>query len=379
MYRPFRLFHLLAIFNAYDQQTLPLDLFLKDYFSAHKAIGSKDRTYIAGTAYSLIRWKGLLDFLCNENFISMNWENRLDLFLDPKFESAKTRSDIPTHVHLSFPKELFNLIVESHGLQKAQKICEICNHSAPTTVRVNIIKTTREQLLKKWSSIYEVSPCSISELGIVFHRRINFLSMQEFKDGLFEVQDEGSQLLADLIKAKPGDLVMDYCAGSGGKTLAFAPRMLNKGQIYLHDIRNYVLEQAKKRLRRAGIHNTQIVLEGDAKLKKLKKNMDWVLVDAPCSGTGTLRRNPEMKWKFDSNKFERIQGQQRTIFEKALSFLKPDGRIIYSTCSILKEENQEQAAHFIKTYHLNMEGEVFESLPQKNGMDGFYGIVLKRK
>lgn len=379
MYRPFRQFHLLAIFNDYDQQTLPLDLFLKDYFNSHKAIGSKDRTYITETAYALIRWKGLLDFLCNETSVSPNWENRLDLFLDPQFEKAKSRSNVPLHILLSFSKELFDLIVASHGLEKAQKICEICNRSAPTTIRANSMKITREQLLKKWSGIYEVSPCLYSKLGIIFHRRMNFFSMQEFKDGLFEVQDEGSQLLADLVQAKAGDLVLDYCAGSGGKTLAFAPRMLNKGQIYLHDIRSFVLEQAKKRLRRAGIQNAQIVLEDEPKLKKLKKNMDWVLVDAPCSGTGTLRRNPEMKWKFETSKFLNVQGQQRMIFEKALSFLKPDGRIIYSTCSILKEENQEQTDHFLKTYDLVIEGEVFESLPQKNGMDGFYGVVFRRK
>lgn len=376
MYRPFRQYHILSILDGYDQQSLPLDLFLRDYFRLHKALGSKDRGYIAETSYAMIRWKGLLDFLCGDN--ASTWENRLDIFLDPSFENAKRRTDIPDYVRLSFPKVLFDLIISSHGLQKACEICAISNHPAPTTVRVNAMKTTRDEMLKRWAGVYEVSPCPLSPYGIVFQRRINFSVMPEFREGLFEVQDEGSQLLAELVKAKPGDLVMDYCSGSGGKTLAFAPRMQNKGQIYLHDVRKHVLQDCRKRLRRAGIQNAQVVLADDAKLKKLKKNMDWVLVDAPCTGTGTLRRNPDMKWKFDASTFQSIQGQQRMIFEKALSFLKPNGHIVYSTCSLLKEENGEQMAHFMKTYDLVLATEVFESLPVMDGMDGFYGAVFKR-
>lgn len=380
MYRPFRQYHILAILNGYEQQSLPLDLCMMNYAREHKALGSKDRAYIAETSYAMVRWKGLLDYLCEERSLTPDWENRLDLFLEPNFDDAKYRKDIPDHIRLSFPKELFDLIVSSHGLQKACEICAISNQPAPTTVRINTMKTTRDEMLKRWKGVYEVLPCPVSAEGIVFNRRVNFFVMPEFKEGLFEVQDEGSQLLAALVKVKPGDLVMDYCAGAGGKTLAFAPHMQNKGQIYLHDIRKYVLQDAKKRLRRAGIQNAQILPSDDeAKLKKLKKSMDWILVDAPCTGIGTLRRNPDMKWKFETAMLQRIQGQQRTIFEKALSFLKPNGHIVYSTCSILKEENEEQLAHFMKTYDLALVGEVFQSLPVAQGMDGFYGAVLKKK
>lgn len=375
MYRPFRQYHILNILTGYDQQPLPLDLFMKNYFQLHKALGSKDRGFIAETSYAMMRWKGLLDFLCGD---SSTWENRLDIFLDPQFENAKYRANIPVHISLSFPKDLFDLIVSSHGVQKACEICTISNNPAPTTVRVNALKTTRDEMLKRWSGIYEVTPCPVSSHGIVFQRRINFFVLPEFKEGLFEVQDEGSQLLAELVEAKPGDLVMDYCAGSGGKTLAFSPSMQNKGQIYLHDIRKHALQDSKKRLRRAGIQNAQVVLAEEDKIKKLKKAMDWVLVDAPCSGTGTLRRNPDMKWKFDPAMLQRIQGQQRMIFEKALSFLKPRGHIVYSTCSILKEENHDQIVHFMKTYDLILASEIFESLPVSGGMDGFYGAVFIR-
>lgn len=376
MYRPFRQFHILSILNGYEGQTLPLDLFMRNYFRLNKALGSKDRAYIAETSYAMIRWKGLLDFLCQKD---PSWEQRLDCFLDPGFDQAREDKSLPAHVRLSFPKVLYDQIVASHGAEKAESICRISNQAAPTTVRINLLKQSREQMLDRWKGDYEVKPCLHSAAGITFQKRINFFEMAEFKEGLFEVQDEGSQLLADLVQVQPGDLVMDYCAGAGGKSLAFAPRMQNKGQIYLHDIRKHALIDCKKRLKRAGIQNAQIVQADEAKLKKLKKKMDWVLVDAPCSGTGTLRRNPDMKWKFDDEMVERLRGQQRMIFEKALSFLKPGGKIVYSTCSLLNQENKEQVEHFIKTYELELEGEVFESLPVEGGMDGFYGAVLRRK
>ena len=180
-------------------------------------------------------------------------------------------------------------------------------------------------------------PCKFSPCGIEFHKRINFFELEEFKAGFFEVQDEGSQLMADLVDAAPGQSVLDYCAGSGGKTLAFAPKMQEKGQIFLHDIRPFALQEARKRLRRAVIQNAQIVLPDHQNLKRLKKKMHWVLVDVPCTGTGTMRRNPDMKWNFTRETLERLMGQQRTIFEKALSFMRPDGRIVYATCSLLKE------------------------------------------
>jgi len=373
--RPFRQFHILTIMQEYEKQTLPLDFFVGNYFRGNKAIGSKDRNYIAETVYALVRWRGLLDFTCTDG---CDWGNRLDIFLSPEFSSLKHRKDIPAHVRVSFPKALFDQIVASHGEPKAIEICTISNGAAPTTVRVNAMKTTREEMLVKWKEEYGVILCQQAPYGIVFPKRINFSVMPEFRSGLFEIQDEGSQLIAQLVGVQPGEKVMDFCAGAGGKTLAFAPQMKNTGQIYLHDVRQKALDDSRKRLRRAGIQNAQIVCSEENKLKKLTKAMDWVLVDAPCTGTGTMRRNPDMKWKFDDAMLKRLVGQQRTIFEKGLSFLKPSGYIVYATCSLLKEENQEQVAHFIKTYGLELVGDPFESLPIFNGMDGFFGAVLKK-
>lgn len=372
--RPYREHHLLALLEGYEAQQLPLDLYISHYFRSHKALGSKDRGMIAENVYALVRWRGLLDHLCGS---PTTWEERFTFFHSAAFEEAKHDESVPAHIRLSFPQVLFNLMVQSLGLEQAQELCRISNRPAPTTVRVNSMKTTREAMMEKWKGLYDVSECLHSPYGIIFHKKINFFSLPEFQAGLFEVQDEGSQLLASLMKVSPGQHVMDYCAGSGGKTLAFAPAMQNTGQIFLHDIRPRVLEDSKKRLRRAGIQNAQVALAGDPKLPKLKKKMDWVLVDAPCSGTGTMRRNPDMKWSFTEETLPRLIGQQRTIFERALSFMKPGGRIVYATCSILTEENESQLAHFTKTYSLKVEGEPFKTTPSDGGMDGFFGAVLK--
>lgn len=375
-HRPFREHHTLELLEEYSRQQLPLDLFISNYFRDHKALGPKDRGEIAETVYGIIRWKGLIDHICNN---AASWEKRFDTYRQG-LQAYIENEEIPAHIRYSFPKELYDLIIKSHGEQQGSEICLCCNSPAPTTVRINPAKTTRQHMLEQWQAQYSIIPCQYSEHGITFNKKLNFFTLPEFKEGLFEVQDEGSQLLCEMVKPIPGQSVMDYCAGSGGKTLGFAYRMQGKGQIYLHDIRPHALEDARKRLKRAGIQNAQVInSDEEAKLKKLKKKMDWVIVDAPCSGTGTLRRNPDMKWKFSAEMMTRLVGQQRSIFEKALSFLAPEGRILYSTCSILREENEEQIAHFMKTYDLEIDGETFHSIPSKGGMDGFYGVLLRRK
>jgi 16S rRNA (cytosine967-C5)-methyltransferase len=370
---PFRQTHLFKLLQFYDHQTLPLDVWMNQYFRAHSALGSKDRAWIAETVYALMRWRALLDYLSSQ---PPSWQKRFEIFKQIDLEEIQRDETVPPHVRVSFPPNLFQWIVQSHGFQRAIDVCLASNHPAPTTVRVNLLKTTREALLQQWQDQYAVSPCPVSSAGILFHKRINFFELPEFRAGLFEVQDEGSQLVADLVQAHPGDLVLDYCAGSGGKTLAFAPRLANQGQIFLHDVRMHALEESRKRLRRAGIQNAQLIPPDSPKLKKLKKRMDWVLVDAPCSGTGTLRRNPDMKWRFTDEMVQRLVGQQRLIFEKALSYVKPGGHIVYATCSILRNENSDQLNHFLKTYALQLVQEPFSSLPSQGGMDGFFAGVL---
>lgn len=368
--------HLLQILKRYVNQSLPLDLFLSLYFRSNKALGANDRRIIAEDIYGLMRWKALIDHLLFKK--DLTWENRYAFYKQFRPEDYQLTSSIPVHLRASFPEPLFSLLVQQYGEKKAFEICLISNTQAPTTLRINPIKTTREFLLNLWKDTYPISACTHSAFGIVFHKRAPLFSFPEFKQGLFEVQDEGSQLLASLIKAKPGDHVLDYCAGSGGKTLAFAHNLQQKGVLYLHDIREHALEQAQKRLARAGIQNAQILPPNHSQLEKLKKKIDWVLVDAPCSGTGTVRRNPDMKEKFNLEMLSRLVGQQRHIFEKALSFLNPKGKIVYATCSLLQDENEKQIDHFLNTYSLEVV-ETFFSVPTKGGMDGFFAATMQRK
>lgn len=373
---PFRQFHLFSILDAYNASSLPLDLLICKHFRKHRALGSKDRKFIAENAYGMIRWLGLLDYFCTS---STTWEKRYEIYKELSPLEYIDKRDIPLHIRLSFPEILFNLIRDAYGEEDAKKLCLASNTAAPTTVRVNTLKSSRSRLLNSWKNKYDVSACKHSETGITFHKKINLFSLPEFKKGFFEVQDEGSQLVAYSIKAKPGDQIMDYCSGSGGKSLAFAPLMEKSGQIYLHDIRPHILLECRKRLRRAGIENGQIIAPNSSRLKRFKKSMNWVLVDAPCSGSGTMRRNPDMKWKFSLNSLKQLIGEQRSIFEKALSYVRPGGKIVYATCSLLKEENENQVEHFLKTYDIELDEKPFKTLLKKNSMDGFFAASFTKK
>lgn len=353
----FRNYHLNQIMERFEDQRLPLDVFLGRYFRAHTAIGSKDRKFLSETIYENIRWKGLFQYL---NSALLNPSDFLH------------REDIPIHIRLSFPELYYQAIRTAYGNEKAWEICLISNSRAPTAVRANLLKTSRDALLDRWRPLYKVAACKHSLSGILFSEKINFFALPEFKEGFFEIQDEASQLIACLVAAEPKSQVLDYCAGAGGKTLAFAPGMRNTGQIYLHDIRSFALQEARKRLNRAGVQNVQFGIH-----PSMKKKMDWVLVDAPCSGSGTLRRNPDMKWRFNFENFPHLIREQREIFTEALEYVKPGGKIVYATCSIFPQENQEQAVYFQERFQLKALDQ-FQSLPEAGGMDGFFGIVLQK-
>ncbi len=375
MNKDFIEFHVFNILNTLENERKPLDVFLSNYFRKYKNVGSKERPVICEIVYGMIRWRGFLDHFCHP---PITWIHRYNVYQKENPLDHLSNTKIPPHVRVSFPKFLFQLISDAYGEKQAIDLCLLSNTRAPTTVRANALKISREELLKKWKGVYTVSPTCTSNEGIVFHKKINFFGSPEFKEGLFEIQDEGSQLIAHLIKAEPKQHVLDFCAGSGGKTLAFAPPMQNKGIIYLHDIRALALEESKKRLRRAGIQNAQQLYFDDSRKKVLKRKMDWILVDAPCSGLGTLRRNPDMKWKLDPGAVDRLVLEQRQIFQDALEFLHPKGKIVYATCSILPQENEQQAAYFQHTHSLELLEEL-KILPQQDGMDGFYGAVFQKK
>jgi len=374
MLSSFRMHHIVKFFHVYEREKGPLDYAMSLYFRANKACGSKDRAVISECVYTLVRWKKLYDaYLPKEK---RNWEGRLSIYMD----QPEAKKSLPLDVRVSCPTEFFEELVSDFGKERAGELALILNEKAPVSIRVNRGKISREELFKLFQEKgFKVSLAEESPLGIIFHEKTNFFSLEEFKKGYFEVQDEASQLAADLVVPKAGGRILDFCAGSGGKTLAFAYKTEGKGQIYLHDIRKKALFEAKKRLKRAGVQNGQIIhADEKEKLSKLKKKMDIVFVDAPCSGTGTYRRNPDMKWRFSKEGLLELVGMQRMIFEQALSYVKPGGTIIYATCSLLKKENQEQVAHFLDHYPIKEDGELFQSLPDRGKKDGFFAVCFRK-
>ncbi|KAL8274083.1 hypothetical protein Esti_001925 [Eimeria stiedai] len=315
---------------------------------------------------------------------------------------------LPPEIRTSFPTQLYRRIENSHGTAKAIKICNTLNEEAPTFLRVNPLQTTRDRLYtyllnkgklatrmrmqQKGSPYFDSMSSSFfhkamiicgsgiaveksqnSPYALVLPHRQRLSDMPEFQRGYFEIQDEASQLAALKVAAKPGDKVLDYCAGSGGKTLAFGPQMENKGKIYLHDVRHRMLQEAKKRLKRARITNYTLLPEGSPVLPKLARSVDWVVCDVPCTGTGALRRSPELKWKYEDDKLMDFVALQRHIFCNALQYAKPKtGKIVYITCSILDEENVQQAKFFCQQHGMVLTEPPFHSLPTSHGMDGFF-------
>ncbi len=368
---PFRIYHIESLLE-HASPKMPLDVQLKNYFKSHKAIGSKDRKVIAETVYGFERWKALIEHAGKGKSI----REKISIFTKLQEQKFSNTFSASPHVAVSFPKYLYNEILTAYG-SESETIFRTLNEQAPPTIRANPLKTTRKKLLSLLEE-YGAKPTEHAPHGITFPKRENFFGMKAFQDGLFEMQDEGSQLVADLVDPKPGDHVLDYCAGSGGKTLAFAHKLKGKGQIYLYDIRDHALVDAKKRLKRAGIQNAQILSKDRLKKRGLQKRMDWLLLDVPCSGTGTLRRNPDMKWRITKEGIEELTNMQRDIFEASYSLVHPRGYIVYATCSILPQENEAQVDFFLKKYNIALVKKPLKILPEHEGMDGFFGAVFKK-
>jgi len=260
-------------------------------------------------------------------------------------------------------------------------------YRAPMSIRVNPLKTTKDLLLDKLSEKYNISSTKVSPFGITFHQHINVRQLNEFKKGYFEIQDEASQLIPLLLNIKPGEKILDFCAGTGGKALEIASLTFNSADIYIHDINENRIKKAMNRSRKTG-----------AKFKKLKegqyKFFDKVLVDAPCSGIGSMRRDADLPMRLDTNKLEKYTELQKYIFNKALSYVKPGGLIAYVTCSFLEQENEKQVSNFLDNNHrlelvqagdildsdisekLNL-GEFFRTSPAYYGMDALFGAVFR--
>lgn len=373
MYKKFRETHLFAFLNRLEQDTLPLDAALSNYLRAHKSIGAHDRRFLGDTVYSMIRWKSALDALAGPN---ASWEQRYLIWQSPHFsDRLKT---LPSSLQCGASPWLYEECVKAYGEERAFSLLSSLNEPAPLTIRVNLLKISREDLLSSFSRRFRVSPCEQSKAGIRFEEKTPLTALPEFKKGFFEIQDEGSQLLADLVRPLPGEQLLDFCSGSGGKSLAIAPCMQGKGQIYLHDIRPYILIEARRRFRRAGVQNAQFLPPSHPRLSSLKEKIDWVLADVPCSGSGTFRRNPDMKWKCDASLVKRLAETQREIVAQAVQFVKPGGWLVYGTCSLFPEENERQVNFFLNTLPLSLVSPLFHTHPTPKGPDGFFAAVFRK-
>lgn len=367
-----------------------------------KRWGSADRKFVAETIYEIVRWKRLYAEIADvkEPF---NRENLWRMFaawavlrgypipdwtqlqgtperkIKGRFdELSKNRA-----IKESIPDWMDELGVKELGEAIWSKEIKAQNEQAKVILRVNTLKTTKEKLRAiLMDSNIETEFLKDQTDALVLKERANVFLTQAFKDGLFEVQDASSQLVAPLLDVKPGMRVVDTCAGAGGKTLHLASIMQNKGQLIALDLYESKLNQLKLRARRNGVHNIETrVIDGSKTIKKLHQTADRVLIDAPCSGLGVLKRNPDSKWKLQPEFIENIKKVQAEVLENYSKIVKPGGKLVYATCSVLPSENQEQIQKFLATE--NGKNFTFVSdykiLAHQTGFDGFYMALLERK
>lgn len=266
----------------------------------------------------------------------------------------------------------------------------------PTTLRANVLNATRRDVAG-WleREDIETRPTEFSPWGLTLVHRANVFRTETFREGFFEMQDEASQLVALLCDPRPGDTVVDACAGAGGKTLALAACMENRGTLYAFDTAAFRLEELRRRAKRAGVHNLRVhaLAKGDARpLAKLNGKADVVLVDAPCSGTGVLRRNPDIGWRLREEDVKRLVAEQAALLGAYAPLVKPGGRLVYAVCSLLPAEGEAQVAGFLRGRKAFRRADAAAMLPKgvarrgalqvdplHHGCDGFYAAALERE
>jgi 16S rRNA (cytosine967-C5)-methyltransferase len=301
-------------------------------------------------------------------------------------------------LRLSYPTWLFERLLPDVGLNSMLDLGEAMNARAPLCIRTNTFKISREDLIQRLAEEgIKAEPTPLSAVGLVFETRVNAFALSAFREGLFEVMDEGSQLVAEAVAPPPRGWVLDACAGAGGKTLALAATLGGQGRILALDSNGKKLEELRRRARRAGLSNLTArevkgaVLPADAKLEAWER----VLVDAPCSGVGTLRRNPEARWRLTPQIVERFPTEQLALMVTYAPFVAKGGRLIYATCTLLRSENDGVVERFLterpdfvvmplkdiwgKSRATELgDGTFLRLYPHVHNTDGFFAAVLRR-
>lgn len=389
---------LMAIFNEGEYADKVVARALKK----DKRWGSHDRKFVAETIYEIVRWKRLYVEIAEvkEPFDRDNiWRifavwavlrgyNLPDwkYFEETPVRRIKGRFDELTKTRKfkeSIPDWMDELGVKELGEAIWTKELAAQNEQAKVILRVNKLKTTKEKLRALLMDLNIATEFHADYPdALILTERANVFLTDAFKDGLFEVQDASSQLVAYFLDVKPGMRVVDTCAGAGGKTLHLASLMENKGQLIAMDLYESKLKQLKIRAKRNGAFNIEPrVIESTKTIKKLHEKADRVLIDAPCSGLGVLKRNPDSKWKLQPEFIENIKKIQAEVLENYSKIVKPGGKLVYATCSVLPSENQEQIQHFLST-DIGKEFTFIQDrkvLAHESGFDGFYMALLERK
>ena len=362
--------------------------------------GSRDRGFIAENTYDIVRNWRLINYCAGiesvENKLPGTYRDLIGIWLTfngydisnntlfgnldfKQIADRKKTAESDRKIKYSVPDWMDKRISEEIG-EAWDKELEALSQQAEVYLRVNTTKVSKEELMK----IFAEKDVQVAEVegvssALLLKKRINVFSLEEFRKGFFEVQDAGSQMISEMLDIQPEQRVIDACAGAGGKTLHMANIMANKGRIIALDVEEHKLVELKTRAKRNALSNIETRLIESKTIKRLRETADRLLLDVPCSGLGVLKRNPDAKWKLKSEFLEEINKVQATILEDYSKILKPGGKMVYATCSILPSENEMQVEKFLgnnKDYFLIEEKKLS---PARDGFDGFYMALMGRK
>jgi 16S rRNA (cytosine967-C5)-methyltransferase len=390
----------------------PADEALSAYFRQHRALGQQERAFVAEASFAVLRRRRSLEAAAGSaapaalvaaaamrvlGLSGRALEGLIDDALAQRIRAFRAET-LPDAARADLPDWLWQELVAQHGKPEALCIAQGLLTAAPLDLRVNLARAGRDEVRARLARDgIEAAATLYSPAGLRLTGKPPVNRHPLFGDGLIEVQDEGSQLLAWLLGPRRGEMIADYCAGAGGKTLALAMLMRGTGRVYAMDISAKRLSALAPRAARAGVTNVHSVVlagESDARAKRLARKLDRVLVDAPCSGFGTLRRNPDLKWRHGPAAIAELAEKQQGILAAASRLLRPGGRLVYATCSILRKENEEVAERFrdshpeyaplscselLAAQRISLDtGRNLRLWPHLHGTDGFFAAVFER-